>query len=73
MVVFYTTLHPCGAEKNRLFARMNRMRLDFEGQRDAVLAVAGQELDVVVVSYQAPSAELTRVWQSLAVQLGSKK
>ena len=28
--------------ENRLFARMNRTRLDFEGQRDAVLAVAGR-------------------------------
>ena len=28
--------------ENRLFARMNRTRLDFEAQRDAVLAVAGR-------------------------------
>ena len=28
--------------ENRLFARMNRTRLDFEGQRDAVLSVAGR-------------------------------
>ena len=33
--------------ENRLFARMNRTRLDFEGQRDAVLAVAGR-LDLAI-------------------------
>ncbi|MEN9554940.1 MAG: hypothetical protein RLZZ232_1226 [Planctomycetota bacterium] len=40
--------------ENRLFARMNRMRLDFESQRDAVLCAAGQ-LDRTV---GGPSADL---------------
>ncbi|MFM7918669.1 MAG: DUF1549 and DUF1553 domain-containing protein, partial [Planctomycetaceae bacterium] len=40
--------------ENRLFARMNRLRLDFEAQRDSVLAASGQ-LDLTV---GGPSADL---------------
>jgi hypothetical protein len=40
--------------ENRLFARMNRMRLDFEAQRDSVLCVAGR-LDRTI---GGPSADL---------------
>ena len=40
--------------ENRLLARMNRLRLDFEAQRDTVLAASGQ-LDLTV---GGPSADL---------------
>ena len=40
--------------ENRLFARMNRLRLDFEAQRDSVLAASSQ-LDLTV---GGPSADL---------------
>jgi len=40
--------------ENRLLARMNRLRLDFEAQRDSVLAASGQ-LDLTV---GGPSADL---------------
>lgn len=46
--------------ENRLFARMNRTRLDFEAQRDAVLAVAGR-LDQTV---GGTSVDITKEIQS---------
>jgi len=46
--------------ENRLFARMNRTRLDFEAQRDAVLAVASQ-LDQTI---GGTSVDITKEIQS---------
>ena len=46
--------------ENRLFARMNRTRLDFEAQRDAALAVSNR-LDQTV---GGPSADITKEIQS---------